>query len=78
MGNNLGKSQYVRCGWRRAWIIWDMDNGHAWSKNDSGKGYMWVFSTRKKALLHRKTQHAKNNSARLSVPFKIEGARRFN
>lgn len=66
-------SEYVQCGWRQAWVMWDMDNGHAWGKKDAGKGYMWVFSTRKAALLHRKRQHAKLHSARLSMPFKISG-----
>ena len=66
---------YIRCGWRRAWIMWDLDNGHAWDKQDPGKGYMWVFPTRKEALMHRRKQHKKKFGAELSMPFKIEGDR---
>lgn len=68
---------YVQCGWRRAWIMWDLDNGHARGDYDPGKGYVWIFSTRKKALEHRKNQHKKPNHARLSYPRKIEGDRRI-
>lgn len=71
----LGVGEYARCGWRRAWIMWDMDNGHAWGQNDAGKGYLWVFSTRKDAMTHRKAQHSKKHHAKLSMPFKIEGPR---
>lgn len=68
---------YVQCGWRRAWIAWDLDNGHACSKGDAGKGYMWVYKTRREALEHRKTQHKNPHHARLSYPVKVEGDRRF-
>jgi hypothetical protein len=57
--------------------MWDMDNGHAWGKTDAGKGYLWVFSTRKDAIAHRKMQHAKRHGAKLSMPFKIEGPRHY-
>lgn len=71
----MENDNYVTCGWRRAWIMWDLANGHACSKNDPGKGYMWVFKTRREALEHRKLQHCKPLNARLSYPFKIEGNR---
>jgi hypothetical protein len=63
---------YVTCGYRRAWIMWDLDNGHSWGGNDPGKGYVWVFKTRKEALEHRKKQHKGRLNARLSKPIKIE------
>ncbi len=69
------EERYIQCGWRRAWIMWDMGNGHAMNKNDPGKGYMWVFKTRKEAMTHRKKQHSNKKSVRLSMPFKIEGDR---
>ena len=68
---------YIQCGWQRAWVMWDLDNGHAHGKNDPGKGYMWIFETRKEALIHRKLQHKIKFGARLSMPFKIEGDRKF-
>lgn len=68
-------AQYVSCGWRRAWIMWDLDNGHAWSSGDPGRGYMWVFKTRKEAMEHRRIQHQNPKNVRLSLPFKIEGDR---
>lgn len=55
--------------------MWDLNNGHAWNKNDPGIGYMWVFKTRKDAMEHRKYQHKLKYGARLSMPFKIEGTR---
>ena len=64
---------YVSCAWRRAWIMWDLDNGHAWNRNDPGKGYMWVFKTKKDALEHKR----QSKNVRLSAPFKIEGYRPF-
>lgn len=67
---------YVSCGWRRAWVMWDLDNGHARNKQDPGKGCMWVFRTRADARKHRKAQHKVDHYARLSAPFKIEGDRR--
>lgn len=68
---------YIKTAWRRAWIMWDLDNGHAWGKNDSGKGYMWVFPTKKEALAHKKEQSARKHGAKLSAPFKIEGDRSY-
>lgn len=68
-------ANYVKCGWRRAWIMWDLDNGHAWSTRDNGHGYLWVFTTRKEAIQHRRKQHLKRFGARLSMPVKIEGDR---
>lgn len=76
MNPNTFTGEYVRCGWRRAWLMWDMDNGHAWHHGDAGKGYLWVFSTRQEALAHRKQQHAKPDAVRLSMPFKVEGNRK--
>lgn len=66
---------YVACGWRVAWIMWDLGNGHSWGKRDPGKGYMWVFRTRKDAIEHRRKTHRRKRSVRLSRPFKIEGDR---
>ena len=77
VGSGALLGAYARCGWRRAWIMWDMDNGHAHGKNDSGKGYLWIFATRKAAINHRRKQHAAKGNARLSFPFKIEGGRFF-
>ena len=68
---------YVTCGWRRMWIMWDLDNGHACHKNDPGKGYAWIFKTRKEALNHRRQQHKRKHRSRLSMPIKIEGNREF-
>jgi hypothetical protein len=60
---------YIGCAYRKAWIMWDLDNGHI-SNGGNGKGYMWVFSTRKEAVEHRQKQH-KSGGARLSKPIKI-------
>ena len=68
---------YVACGWRRAWIMWDMGNGHACNKKDDGKGYMWVFPSRAEAMAHRRWQHKNPDNVRLSMPFKVEGDRRY-
>ena len=76
MKYNREIKNYVPCGWRRAWILWDLDNGHAWDKRDNGKGYMWVFSSRKEAISHRRKQHKNEYYARLSMPLKIEGDRK--
>ncbi len=74
--SNVLLGKYVECGWRRAWIMWDMCNGHACNQSDPGKGYLWVFKTKREALLHRRKQHSNNLNARLSMPFKIECAQR--
>lgn len=66
---------YVKCGHRRAWLMWDMDNGHSQNNRDTGKGYVWVFSSYKEAMAHRKEQHTRPFNARLSMPFKVEGKR---
>jgi hypothetical protein len=67
--NKLPKfaGSYCLTSYKKAWICWDLDNGHPKSK-----GYLWVFSTRKDALGHRKEQH-KIGGARLSFPQKIFG-----
>jgi len=70
MSNN-----YIECGWRRAWIMWDLDNGHAWSKGDPGRGYLWVFKTKKEAIEHKRQQRKMEFGAKLSKPFLIEGDR---
>lgn len=67
----MNNNNYVKCAYRKAWIMWDLDNGHAF-EGCPGKGYMWVFSTKKEAKKHRKWQHEDKNRARLSKPFKIE------
>lgn len=67
---------YLSCGYRQAWIMWDLDNGHAYDKKDIGKGYIWVFSTKKEALEHRKKQHSNPDFARLSMPKKITRPRK--
>lgn len=48
------KGRYVQSAWRRAWIMFDLDNGHKCGRNDVGKGYLWVFETKAKALAHQK------------------------
>lgn len=68
---------YVRCGFRSAWIMFDLENGHAWGKNDSGKGYIWIFSTRKEALEHRRKQHKDPSHVRLSYPVHIKMNRNY-
>lgn len=55
--------------------MWDLDNGHAHYTRDPGKGYMWVFTTKREALEHRRKQHRNKMNARLSQPFKLEGSR---
>ena len=62
---------YVRCGYRQAWIMWDMSNGHSGWKRDCGKGFLWVFQTREAARAHRKKQHAEKLGARLSSPVNV-------
>lgn len=68
---DISSGSYVACGYNRAWIMWDLDNGHANSSRDVGKGYFWVFKTRKDALSHRNKQHKMKLGARLSYPVKI-------
>lgn len=59
---------YIKVGYRRFWVMFDLDNGHQWNSRDIGKGYIWVFESRKKALAHRKAQHSNRDNARLSYP----------
>ena len=63
--------KYVECGYKKAWVLFDLDNGHSYGKNDAGKGYMWVFSTKKQALDHKRSQKSLPNSAKLSKPIKL-------
>lgn len=65
-------NNYIKVGWRRAWILWDLDNGHAKNQKDNGEGYFWVFTSRQEALNHKKYQYKLKNHARLSQPIKIE------
>jgi hypothetical protein len=67
------KPQYVQTAFRKAWVLFDLDNGHKWG-NGSGKGYMWVFPTRKAATEHKKKYKPAptNNFVRLSQPIKVE------
>lgn len=68
---------YVRCGFRSAWIMFDLENGHSCGKNDSGKGYIWIFSTRKEALKHRKNQHDNPSYVKLSYPIHVKMNRNY-
>ena len=70
--------EYVPTGWRRAWIMFDLDNGHSWGKNDPGKGYIWVFRTKREALAHKKYQNTREFAAKLSPPIKVEYNRKFS
>ncbi len=49
------------------WICFDLSNGHK-----GGRGYAWIFRTKKEAIEHRKYQHKKKSGAKLSFPFKIQ------
>lgn len=69
---------YVKCAWRRAWLLFDLDNGHSWGLNDSGKGYVWVFKTKKEAIAHKKLQKTKPFAAQLSPPIKVEYNRKYD
>jgi hypothetical protein len=71
-------SNYVRCAYRKAWICFDIDNGHARNNIATGKGYLWVFPTRREAREHRKWQHANPNHARLSPPIKVQVPREIH
>ncbi len=66
-------NNYVSCGYRRIYIMWDLDNGHAWSKRDNGKGYVWIFQNYKDAMQHRRKQHKNKRYAGLSMPIRIDG-----
>lgn len=63
-------NNYIQCAWRRAWLMFDLDNGHSWGLNDAGKGYVWIFKTRKEAIEHKKNRP--KDSVRLSPPIKVE------
>lgn len=63
---------YVTTAYRKAWICFDLDNGHSWGKNDPGKGYIWVFITRKEATEHKRKQKKHPFAARLSQPIKVQ------
>ncbi len=65
-------NNYVKTGHRKAWVCFDLDNGHKSNKNDAGKGYVWVFTTRKEARAHCRNQKKLKHSARLSQPIKVE------
>ena len=69
---------YVRCGFRSAWIMFDLGNGHACGQNDSGRGCIWVFSTRKEALEHRKSQHSNPKFVTLSYPIHVKMDRNYS
>lgn len=57
---------YCPASYGKAWVCWDLDNGHS-----NSKGYLWVFPTRNEALTHRKQQHKEKFGARLSPPMRI-------
>lgn len=65
-------NNYIRTGYRKTWICFDLDNGHSYGKNNAGKGYVWIFSTRKEARGHCKKQRKMKFAAKLSQPIKIE------
>jgi hypothetical protein len=48
------------------WVMFDRDNGHP-----GGRGYVWIFETKKAALEHRREQHKDKLSARLTMPQKV-------
>lgn len=50
------------------WVLFDIDNGDFPAKN-----YMWWFTSRKKALEHKREQRFHPNAATLIGPFKYEG-----
>lgn len=60
---------YVKCGYRKAWVMFDLDNGH---DGKYPKGYCWVFKTKREAIEHRRKQHNKEFGARLSVPILVK------
>ena len=61
---------YVPCGYKRAWLLFDLDNGHSNGERDVGKGYVWVFRTQKEAINHKKAQKGKSG-ARLTAPIRV-------
>lgn len=67
----MKSTNYVRCGYLCAWLLFDLDNGHAHGIRDPGKGYVWVFSDRKSAVKHRSQQHQSGTNARLSQPMRV-------
>lgn len=77
MINPRTAENYIQCAWRRAWLLFDLDNGHSWGLNDHGKGYVWVFKTKKEAIAHKKLQKARPFAAQLSPPIKVEYNRKY-
>ena len=53
----------------RFWVMFDLNNGHP-----SGSGYIWIHSTRKEALEHRKLQlfDLKNSSLLKRLIYNID------
>ena len=64
--------QYVRVGYRRVALLFDLANGHAFGKKDIGVGYVWVFPSYQDAMRHRRIQHRKKRNARLSMPVVVD------
>ena len=64
--------EYVQCAYRKAWLMFDLDNGHKCNNIcDNGKGYLWIFKTKKEAEFLRKF-HRENDLPSLSKPVRIE------
>jgi len=63
--------KYIETPYKKFWVLFDLDNGHKWGKNDAGKGYAWIFSTKKEAIQHKRNWPAPKY-ARLSKPIKVE------
>lgn len=50
-----------------AWVLFDTSNG-----DEISHRYLWWFNTRREATVHRRNQHAKTGTARLSRPVRME------
>lgn len=61
---------YIQTPYKKFWVLFDLDNGHC-GKNDTGKGYAWIFSTKKEAIQHKRNWPAPKY-AKLSKPIKVE------
>ena len=65
-------NNYIATGYKKFWVLFDLENGHSWNKNDSGKGYAWIFPTRKLARIKYKKHKNSGKFVELSPPIKVK------
>ena len=64
----INKGSYAGTKWDRMWVVPDLDNGHP---GKAGKGYVWIFPTKKAAIEHKRAQRKMKYAASLGKPFMV-------